>query len=475
MQTEVQVFGALLTSFDGLSITGDLGIDKDVDIVCGMLTVVGRFVEDTWGEEAEQIHLKGTVVSRLKGRYANLVLTTDGTSENLMENAKSFLQDIEEAYKERLTDWDGAEIEGLKDQFYHDLERLKIDTGADESQDIPVPGFDILSMDDFYKHIDEIEDTINGYHLLGDMDTALELARETIGKLEKRDPDTVLSSLFYAMAAKMMAEYRDVEKSRDMVQNAIEKSKDQDNKIALAEAYYVSALQNLFNNNPKQALSDSKDAVRVIKAHGVDQPRDFHRMIKYQIAQPWALDLLGLYEESIQGWKDLISMADSAPEGETDMEKATLRKHKINLYNNLGYTTISRNMMDRKLYEEAVEYYKLSYDIVRSTDARYCSPLVKLNLAQAYAFTRNWDEAERLAKEALEESRSQGNIYRFMCVERVHGIYHLLRGIDFGDKEELYEAIFHFKTALKGQTEKPEIETLRFFMNETEKALKELL
>jgi tetratricopeptide (TPR) repeat protein len=475
MAYDVKVFGALLTSFDGLSIAGDLGIDKDVDIVCGMLTVVGRFVQDTWGEDAEQIHLKDTVVSRLNGKFSQLILTSSGTSEALIDSAKKLLNDLENQFGEKLKDWDGTVVEGLEDSFLMQLESLRRNTGVSENLDIPVPGFDILKRDDVLEHLDDIEDAINGYHLLAERETALDLARKAIVIFEEKDPDTRDSSLFHALAAKMVAELRDVERSGETVEIALEKSRAQQNKVAQAESTYVKALQHLFNNEPEQALEMYKEAVERIKEAGVDRPRNFLRMIKYGITEPWAYDLMGKYDTSIRKWKGLLALAENSPEGGTDMEKAMLRKHKINLNNNLGYTTISQDMMDSSNYEEAIEYYRKSFDIVEKTDARYCSPLVKLNLAQAYCFTKNWDEVERLLEEALEESKSQKNEYRILCVERVYGVYHLLKGIENKDSDELFDAIFHFKKALENQTEKPEIETLKFFIKETENALKQVL
>jgi hypothetical protein len=114
-----------LTHRDGRLIahyTRELRPDRDEDILAGMLTAVQEFIKDSMGKQEVlkrfefQMQEKKVLVESGNNAYI-AVFTRGEVPQDASNQLRIFLEDIEEAYVDVITDWSGdtSAFKGLKD------------------------------------------------------------------------------------------------------------------------------------------------------------------------------------------------------------------------------------------------------------------------------------------------------------------------------------------------------------------------
>lgn len=476
MAKRIEVLGAALVSPDGIFITGDLGIEKDIDIVAAMFSVVSNFIEDTFAKPADQIRLGDLFVSRITGSSTVLWLTSTGMSEEFVRNAKEMVRDIEIKHPE-LTGWDGTISDELKEEFFNKLDEFKKQAGEEEDIKVASPGFDLLGGSGVKDHINALEEAYNGYFLLGDHDTAFDLANRTALALESEDPDTEISSLFYALAARVIIERRDKAESLEWLGRAREKSEKQNNVLAQAETANCWALFNVFQKNTQEAINWSQKGKELIKGLGdiSKDARNYLRLIKFELTEVRSHATAGNLEWAIKKWKSILDMIEHWPEGASAVGELTLSRDEMKINNNIGYAIILDDMLDPEKYKEAIPFYRKALDLVEESNAKWYKPAGKTNLAQALVFTGGFEEAKKLLDEAIKEAEELQSEYRIALVEGGYGVYYYRLGSVNKSVDDLYEAMHWFKQALKRQKDSFQLEEVYFFKTQTEQALKEMI
>lgn len=476
MNKPIEIIGAAIVTLNGVFITGDLGIEKDIDIVAAMFSAVSSMVEDTFKKPADQIRLGDLYVSRLLGSTTVLWITSSGISKEFIARSKEMIRDFERHHPE-LIDWDGAISEALKLGFSDSITELKRSTGPAEDFDVAEPGFDILKRTDAKEHIGELEEAFNGYFMLGKHDQAFDLANRAALALEALDPSSKDSSLFFALAARVIIERRDEGASAQWLDKSQAKSAKQGNAIAQAETACDWALYNVFKKKTKEAIQWAQQAKLLLGGHGDvrTDPRNYLRLIRFDILEARCYATAGDFGSALLQWKRILGMIGQTPKGASAMDGLTLLREEMKIHNNIGYALILRDHADPKNYREALPHYRKSLQKIQESNAKWYSPAGKANLAQALCFTGELEEARELLDSAIEEARELRSEYNIALVEGAYGVYHYRLGLKENELDELYEAMHWFKTALGRQKDKLELDEVVFFKGETEKAIKKMM
>ena len=488
MAKKIKVLGAALVTVDGLCLAGDLGLDTDLDITMAMFSAVSSYVEDTMGEAADQVRLPSMDISRIKGKYTFLVVTSTGTSEKFLAYAKDVLKIIEGLYQNKLPDWDGQMIEGLEHDFERHVQDLKSWSGKEEKQEVPELGFGVLKKLSLLKYegveweheidnyVSSLENAYNLYYLSGEHETAYELASKAAKLLEKR-PDDKDSSLFYALAAKIRVTQRN-DDAKELLKKARQKAEKQNNLIAMAEVANNIAICYVVENKIKKAFEWNQKAKNHMK--GVKDlttnARSYLYLINVKLTEVLAYAKSGHYNEAIREWTNLLTVIEKCPEGANEVEELTLAKHVININNNIGFFMTIDDRMNPQKYKKAIPYLEAGLKKIADspTKATWYSLVLKNNLAQAYSFTGEFRKARILIEGVLRDSKELKSNYRIAAAERVYGVYYFLLGKKEGNKKYYYKALSLFEDALDKQDDKEEIENTEFFMKKAESELKKI-
>jgi tetratricopeptide (TPR) repeat protein len=476
----IKIVGAVLMSVDGICITGELGIEKDIDVVSAMFNVVSQFVEDTFESPADQIKLGDLFLTRVAGKVVILWVTSTGTSEALVNGIKKVLKRVESDYGKLLKDWDGLENKDLNRDFPDYLEDLGNLASEEESVDVPELGFDLLKRDDVDRCVDSLEDAYNLYFVSGDLDSAFDLAEQAAHALEKQKPNTRDSSLFHALAAKVMVLKRDDPSvCLKLLEEARDKSRMQENIIASAETADAYAHFYSLTEDHKQSREYSREALELIDTV-VDpsHPRNLSRRVNFALTDIITYVYEDRYDLAIEGWIKLDEALEKVfDQGRrrSDVDRLMMARRKISINNNIGFVTTLKDRNDPDNYKAAIPHFEKALEAVEENNARWYYPIIKGNLGIAYAFLGEFEKAEGHISDGYRVALELKSDYRLAVAERDWGVFYYQRGSQTGNTNDLYEAMHWFNKALEKQTSSGEIEYIKFFQAECEKAIRVML
>jgi len=478
-QKRIAIKGAILVSKAGLCIAGDLGIDKDIDIVTAMFNAVSQFVEDTFERAADQIKMGDMFITKATGKHTTLWVTSTGTSESLIKGVSGLLGKIEKAHGDQLAKYKGIEPPGVAQSLKELTEDLAERVGSD-AEDIEAPelGFSILEKGDVHRYLEQLEDAYNLYMLTGEMETAFQLANDAADALEHEDPETKDSSLFRALAAKVMVQTKGYsDPSYRVLKQAEALAKEQKNSIARAEVADAWASYNRFADNNKKARKWSIKAKDHLNDVGLAGVRELNRLINYELGETITYLYEGRYDEAVSRWKELSRLLEKAEDMKqgSDVDAIVRAKHRISVLHNIGFGTTMQDRLDPDNYGVAVPYYEHALEMSKESNARWLSPVIIGNLGVAMAFTGDLAKGEELVSDGHRMALELKNPGRIAISERNRGVFHYVRGSANGDKRDLYQAMQWFYSALDKQSTQVEIEYINFFMYETERKLKRLI
>jgi tetratricopeptide (TPR) repeat protein len=472
---DVKLLGAVLLTKDGIRITGDLelGKDLDIDILIGMFSVVSGFVEETWGKGLDRIKLGEDYISSFPGNYTVLVVSSNGISKDLEGEIIMMLSTLENLHGHVLKEWDGLIPEQLEEDFKTYILTLMDKEGKKEKVDVAQPGFDILERKDVADSAPDIEAAFNLYFLGGYHDTAFDLAMKTSEAIDEQDP---LSCMFYALGTRIFLEKRKNKESLKMLQRAYDWSESLDSKFCLALTNYAYATYYLYESDGDQCVRSIRVAKRLLdNADDVDEKSRYLHMLAFIMTEVVGYFLQDRLNEAIKRWKKLLEMIKAVPRGLSPVQKLMVVRQELLVYNNIGFATVMRDRMRLKNYKDSLPYYEKAVRLATKHNARWYSPALKANLAQSLAFTGKFRRAKKVLDESYFEAQELKSDYRIGSSECVYGVYYMQIGVQKKDTEFLYKAMLWFKKALKRQKDKAEIENINFFKKETENALKKML
>ena len=475
----IEIKGAVLVSKAGLCIAGDLGIDKDIDIVTAMFNAVSQFVEDTFERAADQIKMGDLFITKATGKNVTLWVTSTGTSESLINSVSGLMGKIEERHSDRLAKYKGIEMPEVTQSLKELTEDMAERVGAGvEDIEAPELGFSILKSGDVHRYLEQLEDAYNLYMLTGDMETAFQLANDAADALEAEDMETTDSSLMRALAAKVMVQIKGhSEPSYRILKQAGSVAKAQKNSLAQAEVADGWASYYRYTDKNKKARKWSVKAKDHLNEVGLSGVRDLNRLINYELGETLAYMNEGRYDEAVGRWSELSRLLEKASKLEkgSDVDTIVRTKHRIMVLHNIGFGYTMQGRLDPEKYTAAIPYYEHALDMAKESNARYYAPVIKGNLGLAYAFTGDLAKGEQYVIDAHNMALELKNPGRIAVAERNRGVLHYIRGSTDKNKRDLYQAMQWFYSALDKQTTQGEIEYVEFFMAQTEKELKGLL
>jgi len=478
----IEIIGAVLVTPEGLRLAGELGIDKDIDIVAAMFNAMSSFVEDAFDSPADQIKLGSDLfITRVQGNHAVLWMTTTGVSEALTNGARELIQRMEREYLDILTDWDGMVSDDLIYDFKHLLKGLssRLEAAEGELTEVPQLGFDILKSVEARDFIGPLEDAYNLYFISGDHDLALNLANEAARVLKEQNPADDQSSLFLALAAKVLIQTREnANKTEFLLGKALELAQEQENETALAETADAYSHFCQIRGDYEKAKEWSAKAKAHMENIQEDETRRLLRYINIELTEVLIYFFTDGFNEAIKRWKGVLNFLNefSAPTGGIDqLGGFMIDKHKMSINNNVGFTLTLRNKFDARNYEEAIPYFEESLKNAEESRAIWYLPIVKSNLGLSYAFINEFGMAKDQLAGAYDIAHSINNPYRLAVVERSYGILYFQQGKHRRQRKDLYEAMHWFHTALERQASPGEMEYVNEFVSECERTLKSIL
>lgn len=475
----VKLLGSALVANNGLCISGDLGIDKDIDVVSAMFSVVSRFVEDTFSRPADQIKLDGDLfITKVEGDNAVLWMTSTGTSQELLEGAKNMMVTIESEFGDYLKNWDGSENKEIIFAHEHNMKALgfQLESSAKDSIiEVPEMGFDILKLDNVEHYIDQIEDAYDVYHMMGELDKAYELAKEAAEKLNKKGHD---HSLFLALMASALVQKRmPVEETTEVLNEVWELSVERNNRLAqveCADAYATMFMYAWKNDTAREWNIKCMDIFeKHVKEEG-NSIRNKLRRIKYGFTDAMIYYYQERPLEAIDGMKELLDgmVHLRKEERKNELVRFTLTKRRIAMNNNIGFTFTRLEPLDPEAYRKAIPYYEEAIVHIENSNNRWFSPIVRNNLSMSLAFIgdfeRSMEELMKARKIALEIDDG----FRIGLTERGFGIYYLNYGMKEDKVSYLYDAMHWFHKALDHPNSPDEVDYIETFMNKCEEEIK---